>query len=133
MFEGFDISVSGMVANRIWSDTIAGNLANINTTRDEYGRANPYQRRFPIFEPAEDGRGVQVAGVEADDSFRWQSDPGHPDAETSGSMKGYVRMPNIEVHTETVNSMIAMRAYEANLTALQVTKQMISSDLRILA
>jgi flagellar basal body rod protein FlgC len=28
--------------------------------------------------------------------------------------------------------MVAERAYEANLTALQISKQMISSDLRIL-
>jgi flagellar basal-body rod protein FlgC len=133
MFNAFDVSVSGLVANRIWHDTAAANLANINTTEDEFGRPSPYKRRFPLMQPAEDGRGVQVAGISEDDSFTWKLEPGHPDAEPSGPMKDYVRVPNIDLHTETVNSMIAARAYEANMTALQVTKQMISSDLRILA
>lgn len=133
MFDSFDISVSGLVANRIWQDTAAANIAGMNVTRDEFGRPNPYQRRFPLFQAADDGRGVEVAGIGTDDSFRLKLEPGHPDAEKSGPNKGYVRMPDIDLHTETVNSMIAQRAYEANLTALQVTKQMITSDLRILA
>jgi flagellar basal-body rod protein FlgC len=133
MFDAFDVSVSGLVANRVWADTTAANQANMNTTRDEFGRPNPYQRRFPVFQPAADGGGVEVAGIGTDDSFRWKLEPGHPDAEKSGPMKGQVRIPNIDLYTETVNSMIAMRSYEANMTALQVTKQMIASDLRILA
>jgi flagellar basal body rod protein FlgC len=34
---------------------------------------------------------------------------------------------------EMVNSIEAARAYEANITALQVSKQMYMSDLRVLA
>ena len=134
MFDTFDTSVSGLVAHRIWSDTIAANVANINTTRDELGRPSPYQRRFPVFAPARGGlAGVQVVEVGSDDEFRWVRQPGHPDSEKSGPMQGFVRMPAVDLHVEMANAMIALRAYEANVTALQVTKQMIASDLRILA
>ncbi len=132
MFNSFDISVSGMVANRIWHDTIAANIANLNTTRDELGRPNPYQRRFPVMTPAENGSGVQVTGVESDNNFRLKFDPGNPDAQGPGPLQGWVKTPAIDLYTELTNSMVAQRSYEANLTALQATKQMISSDLRIL-
>ncbi len=133
MFNAFDASVSGLVSHRVWMDTISSNMANMNTTRDAAGRPNPYQRRHPIFTPGSNGQGVRVAGVEAESGYDLKWDPGHKDAVVSGPEKGYVRMPKIDWQVEMVNAMVASRAYEANLTALQVTKQMYMSDLRILA
>lgn len=134
MFESFDTSVSGLVAHRVWVDTISSNLANIHTTRDAQGRPIPYKRRYPVFRPSTRGDGgVEVASVEAQKGFDLRLDPGHKDAITSGKWKGHVRVPKIRWHTELVNAVIAQRAYEANITALQVTKQMYMSDLRILA
>ena len=46
MFNTLDLSTSGLVAQRHRMDTIAGNIANINTTRDEKGNISPFQRRF---------------------------------------------------------------------------------------
>ena len=37
LFQAFDISASGMTAERFRMDTIAQNIANINTTRTEDG------------------------------------------------------------------------------------------------
>ena len=54
-------------------------------------------------------------------------DPGHPDADASG----YVRYPNVSVPTETVDLMIARRAYEANVTVFQVAKAMLRRALDI--
>ncbi len=133
MFESFDTSVSGMVSHRVWMDTISANMANIQTTRDEAGRAIPYRRKYPIFQAAPGGAGVQVTSVAADPGELLVRNPDHRDAIKSGPQKGYVRMPKIDWHTEMVNAVVASRAYEANLTALQVTKQMYLSDLRILA
>ena len=131
MFNSFDTSVSGLVANRIWMDTIQSNVAHMHTTRDTAGRPNPYQRQAPLFTAGPDG--VEVASIEHQAKFRLQLDPGHPDAIKSGPNAGKVKMPDIDWPVEMANAMIAQRAYEANLTALQVTKQMYMSDLRILA
>ena len=135
MFESFDISVSGMTAHRIWMDATASNLANVNTTRDAEGRPIPYQRHAPVFQamdPAK-GLGVEVASIEVDQGYKLDMNPSHPDAIQSGPLKGMVRMPNVDLYKELGNAIVASRAYEANVTALQVTKQMYAADLRILA
>ncbi|NQU75222.1 MAG: flagellar basal body rod protein FlgC [Planctomycetes bacterium] len=135
MFESFDTSISGLVAHRVWLDTIQSNIANMSTTRDAEGRLNPYQRRFPIFMTNAKGgnKGVEVAAIQTDPGVRLVSDPGHPDAIKSGKYKGYVRMPDISLHVEMTNAIVAQRTYEANITALQVSKQMYMSDLQLLA
>jgi flagellar basal-body rod protein FlgC len=134
MFEALDISGSALLAQRVRMDTIAGNLANMNTTHDAAGRANPYRRRFVVFapgQPGEDaGAGVHVQSVELDQGqFRRVLQPGNPDA----GPDGYVKFPNIDMTTEMVNAMEASRAYEANVTTMEVTKSMISSSLRLIA
>ncbi len=132
MLESLDVSVSALVAQRTRIDTVAGNIANAFTTRDAEGRPEPYRRRFAIFAEG-DGRGrpgVHVASIEQDRAPpRLVYRPGHPDA----SAEGYVKYPNVELGTEMVNALEAARAYEANITALQVTKSMLSSALRLLA
>ncbi|MCL2617596.1 MAG: flagellar basal body rod protein FlgC, partial [Defluviitaleaceae bacterium] len=54
-------------------------------------------------------------------------DPGHPDADADG----YVQMPNINIVMEMVNMISASRSYEANVTAMDVTRGMISRTLEI--
>ena len=131
MFGGFDTSVSGLVASRVWKDTIDSNLANMYTTRDAAGNPTPYQRRFPVF--MADGQGVRVASIEQSDEYVLVDNPGHPDAIKDGPLAGKVKMPAVDWPTEMVNAIAAQRAYEANITALQVSKQMFMSDLGILA
>ncbi len=41
----FDIAASGMRAQRIAMDTVSSNIANVNTTRDEYGNKNVFHRK----------------------------------------------------------------------------------------
>ena len=55
-------------------------------------------------------------------------DPGHPHADK----RGIVSYPNINVITEFVNALEASRSYEANLTAMDVTKDMAQNTFRIL-
>ena len=136
MFGVLDISTSGLVAQRTRLDTIAGNIANAQATRREDGVGGPYQRRMALFAVGDGkgGRGVHVEKVVEDPSrgeMVWE--PNHPDAIQSGPNKGYVEYPNVDYPTEMVNAMMASRAYEANITAMQVTKDMISSTLRLLA
>lgn len=133
MFDALDISSSALTAQRIRMDTIAGNVANINTTRDVAGNLVPYRRRFVVFAPGQPGApgrpGVHVRSIELDKSpFRKVYDPGNVDA----GPDGYVRYPNIELAIEQVNMLEASRAYEANITMMETTKAMINAALRLL-
>jgi flagellar basal-body rod protein FlgC len=120
-------------------DTIAGNIANASTPADPYGRPGAYQRRVAVFAPGNPaaGRGapgVHVARVLKDASppdMRY--DPGHPLAAKDGKWKGYVAYPNVNISTEMINALEAARAYDANVTAMGVTKGMITSAFRLLA
>jgi flagellar basal-body rod protein FlgC len=49
--DAFDISASGLTANRLQMDTIASNLANVNTTRQADGSLGGYRRKSVIFAP----------------------------------------------------------------------------------
>lgn len=48
-FNTFDISASALSANRTKMDTIASNLANINTTRNPDGTPGAYRRKEAVF------------------------------------------------------------------------------------
>jgi flagellar basal-body rod protein FlgC len=134
MFESLDISSSALLAQRTRMDTIAGNIANMNTTRNARGEAIPYRRRFAVFaanRPDGEGRaGVSVSKIAIDKGpFRKEYQPTHPDA----NQDGYVSYPNIDLAVEYVNALEASRAYEANVTAMEVSKAMMNASLRLLA
>ncbi|MCK4275980.1 MAG: flagellar basal body rod protein FlgC, partial [Phycisphaerae bacterium] len=48
VFSSFDISASGMTAERLRMNVIAFNIANANTTRSADG--GPYRKRYVVFE-----------------------------------------------------------------------------------
>jgi flagellar basal-body rod protein FlgC len=137
MFETLDISASGLQAQRVRMDTIAANIANLNTTRNAQGQAIPYRRRFAVFASGLASRGenagkpgVHVGQIKQDDSpFQKRFQPGHPDA----GPDGMVLYPNIDLSIEFVNALEASRAYEANVTTMEVTKNMMNATLRLLA
>jgi len=140
MIRALDISTSGLVAQRIRLDTISSNLANLNSlARDEQGNMQPYQARYVIFqtdealETQQGAVGVKVASVETEQIeplYRWQ--PEHPYAIKDGSKKGYVAYPKINMTAEMVDALVATRAYEANLGAMELSKNMAQQSLRIL-
>ena len=141
----FDISASGMSAQRVRMDIAAENIANMDTTRTESG--GPYRRKNVLLESYSDtsfaqamekaarGKGitsrhagVRVSGIVEDDrEAKRVYDPDHPDADADG----YVNMPNVDVLKETVDSMSATRSYEANVTALNAIKLMAQKALEI--
>ena len=137
MFDSLDVSASALLAQRARMDTIAGNVANMNTTHNANGEPGPYRRRFVVLSAgtknAETGAtlpGVHVQSVEQDPSpFRSEYDPGNKDADADGN----VWYPNVELAVEQVNMMEASRAYEANVTMMETEKAMISSALRLIA
>ena len=141
MFNGLNISASGLTADRMWLDVIANNIANANTTRTPQG--GPYRREevvmnqvpFTSFSSALSnamsnstspssssmtGGGVQVTGVVQDPSpFKVVYDPSSPDA-----VNGYVQMPNVDIATEMVDMLTAQQAYQANVSAFNAGKTM---------
>jgi flagellar basal-body rod protein FlgC len=140
MFAAFDISTSALVAQRIRLTTIAGNLANLSSLRDERGQVRPYQARYVVFQAdktpgnAHGASGVKVASVETqtvEPEYRYQ--PGHPLAITSGPWKGYVAYPRVNLMAEFVDALEATRAYEANVGVMEMTRSMAQQTLRILA
>lgn len=136
MFGSLDISTSALVAQRIRMDTIAGNVANAHTTRRLDGEPGPFRRHVPVFVSGDGrgGAGVHVEEIREDESApKLVHDPRHPDAIKSGPLAGYVEYPNVDLATEMIDAMLASRAYEANVSVMDVTKNMISSSLRLLA
>jgi flagellar basal-body rod protein FlgC len=134
MFETLDVSASALRAERIRMHTIANNLANLHTTKDEHGRVSPYRRRAVRFQVGLPGvrgsrQGVHVAEVVQDPApFPKIYDPGHPEA----NAEGYRQTPNVHPVIEMVDMLETTRAYEANLTAMEATKGMITRALGLL-
>jgi flagellar basal-body rod protein FlgC len=139
MFGVIDTSTSALVAQRTHLDVIAGNIAMKDVTRDEQGNPVPYRRRVALFATGNGSRergapGVHVSQVMEDSSpFGLRYDPHHADAMKSGPQAGYLRVSNVDYHTEMVNAMVALRAYEANITVMETAKSMASSALRLMA
>ena len=140
-FGAMDISASGMTAQRIRTDIISQNIANVNTTRDENGEA--YRRKTVVFQekPSNSfnnylsvatssiGNGVKVSQIveDYDTEMTLVYDPSHPDANEDG----YVEYPNVNTVTEMTYLIDASRAYEANITAFNATKSMTTQALQI--
>lgn len=129
MFGSLDTSASALVANRQWLTVIANNLANQNTQFDAQGRFAPYRRQVPVFAEDRSG-GVAMREIAYDDApFRKEYNPSSPYADA----EGYVALPNVDPVIEQMNALVATRAYEANVTAAEMTKSMLQTSLRLLA
>ena len=143
IFNAINVSATGLTAERLRMDTISKNIANANTTRTSNG--GPYRRQVVVFKTKEESsfskvlqettnsdgkaaKGVEVVGIRQDQSpFKKVYEPGHPDA----NEEGYVMMPNVEVVTEMANMISASRGYEANITALNTTKNIALKALEL--
>lgn len=138
---GMRVSASGMAAQRTRMNTISSNIANIETTRSPEG--GPYRRKDVILEsmpeaksfgeiltsaPQKDVQRVQVTDIAVDRRApRMEYRPDHVDADENG----YVAMPNINLMEEMANMLQATRAYEANVSAMNATKDMAMTSLEI--
>ncbi len=158
---GFGISARGMSIQRKKMELIAQNIANADTIRTENGepyqrkylKVQEEKSNFATKLAIEGQilklnttdenhfRGIKTHNVSlpaVDDNINVSelSDekpgevvymPDHPDADENG----YVQMSNVNVINEMVDMIAATRAYEANLTALNASKQMVKDSLEI--
>jgi flagellar basal-body rod protein FlgC len=133
----FDASATGLAAERMRIEVAVSNLANAESTRGPDGR--PYRRRDVVLSsgPVESfdaalGRtsavGVRVADIVEDASApRRRYEPSHPDADK----EGYVALPNVDSAEEMVDMVGAARAYQANLTAISIIRDLIQRALEL--
>ncbi|MEO3945109.1 flagellar basal body rod protein FlgC [Gorillibacterium sp. CAU 1737] len=141
---GFDISASALTAERLRMDVVSSNISNANTTRSKLvnGKWEPYTRKMVVMEPnaksfqsymntamnKSAGDGVKVTKITEDSApYKIVYNPTHPDADENGN----VLMPNVDVLKEMVDMIAATRSYEANVTALNASKAMVTKALEI--
>ena len=148
-FDGYDISTSGMSAQRTRINVVSANIANAKTTHTLEG--GPYKKQQVVFEDillaknkktnANDIettnnknsdislRGVGVKSiVQSDAKPVMRYEPAHPDADE----KGYVAYPDINPVVEMVDLIEAMRSYEANVASFNTHKNIDSKTLDLL-
>ena len=144
IFDSFDISASGLTAQRQRLDVAAENISNSETTRTASG--GPYRRKMVVLQEIPStstsfrsrfsrlmNQSASKGGVKVTEIVEDQRDlnpvynPDHPDA----NEEGYVMMPNVDLVKETIDGMSATRAYEANITAFNAMKLMAQKALDI--
>lgn len=130
-------AASALSAERTRIEVAVSNLANADSTRGPDGR--PYRRRDVVLQADGDstfdnalGRasavGVRVAAIAEDTAAaRRRFDPSHPDADG----EGYVALPNVNAAEEMVDMVSAARAYQANLTAINLIRDLVSRALEL--
>lgn len=138
MFDTMEVLASGLSVARLRVNTLASNLANAQTTRTDEG--GPYRRR-DVVQVAKDVPGTfastldrmslqrpSAMAVVADQSEpRKVFQPGHPDADN----EGYVAYPNVNMVQTMTDLMMAQRLYQASLSAMSATKDMVQESYRI--
>jgi flagellar basal-body rod protein FlgC len=130
-------SATALNVERARIEVAVSNIANAESTRSANGQ--PYRRRDVLL--AEESvvsfdrvlgqasaSGVKVAGIVEDPApFRRRYEPSHPDADADG----FVSLPNVDTSAEMVDMLGAARAYQANLAAIGLIKDMVAKALEL--
>lgn len=149
IFHSMNSTASALTTQRLRMDVISSNIANVDTTRAKQvnGEWEPYRKKSVILKEQEGqfssflntamgktvksgaGNGVKVSSIKDDTEtpFKLVYDPAHPDANDDG----YVQMSNVDVLKEMVDLISASRSYEANITAFNANKSMLTKALEI--
>jgi flagellar basal-body rod protein FlgC len=136
LLTGVDSAASAIQAEKVRLEVIAQNIANANTTRGIDGK--PYQRQTVRFETVMNQqmgmkssaaeKMVKVAAIQKDNRPPVQIyQPGHPDA----SADGMVSYPNVSIHEEMADMIVASRAMEASLAIVRNARNMALQTLSI--
>lgn len=136
----FDISASGMSIEKSRLELVATNLANANRTRP--AGESPYSAKTLVSVPAGSssfsreldavGRvpaygAEQAVVLESAEEHRVSFEPAHPHADKDG----FVKYANVDLLTEMMTMMRSVRAYEANVKAVNAYKAMVQQALEI--
>lgn len=159
-YSGFNLSAQGLSVQRKKMDVIAQNIANSETTRTETGQPykrkflrtpeiNNFSRapllpqgnsikllttkqehimdsnNMSPFTPSNTEPKLEILQDESTGELIFL--PNHPDS----NQDGYVESSNVNIINEMVEMIQATRSYEANLKALESSKEMIKDSLEI--
>ncbi len=135
----FAISATGMNAEKFRLDVAAANLANMNSVAEK-GQTGYQVQRVKLSESRQNFatrfeqafnvqlNGVQITGTESlQASPRKVYEPGHPQADE----QGYIQKPGVNHLQEMLTVNEAIRAYEANVVAMNSAKRMCLKALEI--
>ncbi|MBI5386391.1 MAG: flagellar basal body rod protein FlgC [Verrucomicrobia bacterium] len=132
---GIASTTSALSAERVRLDAIAQNIANAHTTRGPDGK--PYQRREVVFDSiltaAQQSNGNTAVPLLSARVIKDPRppvlvyDPGHRDADA----EGMVAMPDINIHQEMADLIMANRVYEANLAVAKNARTLAMQTLAI--
>jgi flagellar basal-body rod protein FlgC len=132
LFRAFNISASGMYAQRVRMNVIASNLANYESYR---ANGEPFRKLEVVFQALEDPKNLSMGEVpvrvveirQSNEPFRLVYDPTNPRA----NQEGYVQKPNVELVKEMADMITAVRSYEANLNAFSATREIAQRTLEL--
>jgi flagellar basal-body rod protein FlgC len=142
-FDALNISATGLTAERTQMDVTSENLANAQSTNNgtpykpqavelqSVNSGNSFQAELSsaLGGDADTAGGVEVSGIVSENVPNQQVyDPGNPQA----NKQGYVSEPNIQPVTEMTNLISESNSYQADVTAMDTSKQMYSETLNIL-
>jgi flagellar basal-body rod protein FlgC len=127
----FDVAGSALAAQSVRINTIASNLANVETvgrTADTaYKPIEPTFESHPMREHA-GLSGVKVVRVEAlDKPAIRRYEPGHPMADE----QGYIFVPDVDPVAQMVNLISASRGYQANVEVINSARELALATLSI--
>lgn len=126
LFDALHASASGMTVMRTWLDATADNLSNTQSAGAP-GEAL-FRTRLVVAQANEDGLGAHVVEItQKDETPSPKFEPGHPFADENGM----VNFPGVDLGAEMTNMVIAQRAYQANITALQTARDAYQAALRL--
>jgi flagellar basal-body rod protein FlgC len=132
LFNVFQVSSSAMSAQALRLNTVASNLANVDSAVSADGEA--YRSKQVVFQATpmggagEASQGVRVTQiVESAAPPRLTYDPHNPLADENG----YVAMSNVDAVEEMVNMISAARSYQTNIEVMNTAKQMLLRTLQI--
>lgn len=126
------VSAAGLRAQSIRMRVIAENIANQDSIAGGPG-GTPYRRKIINFKNMLD-RETGLSTVQADkitfdqSAFGQKYDPGHPAANANG----YITTSNVQGMIEAMDMRQAQRTYEANLNAIEASKNMMLRTVEIL-
>jgi flagellar basal-body rod protein FlgC len=126
------VAAAGMRVQSERMKVISENIANADSTSPVPG-GDPYRRKVPTVTSKFDRElGVHLVEsgktVRDGSDFRSQYDPGNPNADK----QGYVKLPNVDPLIEIMDMREAQRSYEADLTVMDATKQMLVKTVDLL-
>ena len=134
MLRIFDVAGSAVSAQSQRLNTVASNLANVDTVAGPDGKA--YKARQVVFQTTlmgnvaqrEASAGVRVSNVVEDNTpGKRVHDPSNPAADT----QGYVTYSNVNAVEEMVNMIAASRSYQNNIEVMNTAKSLLLKTLQM--